>query len=139
MRPQFISSNPFMLFMLFAVLGLFTACTEEEPTLSERLDGEWDVESFTVDGVEFMQTTVTSFELEFDDEGEDQGDTKWTIIFFDGSTQVIEGEFEINDGGKELRLSDNTGYNDFDMEMSGEDLELTGIIAGERWEIEAEK
>lgn len=131
--------NAFFFLALFMSVATFTSCTEDEPTVSEQLNGEWDAKSFTADGVEVMGTLVTSFELEFDDEGDDQGEAKWTIIFSTGQTQVIEGDYEVRDGGDELRISDATGRIDFDMDLSGDELELTGIVSGERWEIEADK
>ncbi len=131
--------NTFLMLAIGLSVFTFASCEDDEPTVSEQLNGEWDVKSFTADGVEVMGTLVTSFELEFDDEGDDQGETKWTIIFSTGQTEVIEGEYEVRDGGKELRISDSSERIDFDMDLSGDELELTGIVSGERWEIEAEK
>lgn len=128
--------NPLFLLAL-ATLAL-TACEEDLDPREEannRLQGDWDVTSVTIDGVEQMQFSITSFEMEYEKTDPFEGDGEWTLIGTNGATTRSDGEYEVEDGGEGIEFD---GL-DFDLEIDGDDLEIEGIVDAERWIIQAER
>ena len=126
--------------LLFIAMGILatTGCQEDEDpneATNNRLDGDWEVESWTLDGTEVMNSLVVSFEMEFDKQGPTDGETEWTVIRNNGTTDRTEGDYQVENDGTEIDF-DGT---DFDIRIDGDELELEGIVNGVRWEIEAER
>ena len=125
------------LFLLAATL-LVSGCKDDvDPNVdvNNRLEGDWDVESFTVDGTEYMGSVVTSFEMEYEKQSDTEGEAQWTVIYSNGATERTEGDYEIQNSGQEIDF-DNT---DLEIEIDGDELTLEGILDGFRVEIEAER
>ena len=125
------------LFLLAATL-LVSGCKDDvDPNVdvNNRLEGDWDVESFTVDGTEYMGSVVTSFEMEYEKQSDTEGEAQWTVIYSNGTTERTEGDYEIQNSGQEIDF-DNT---DLEIEIDGDELTLEGILDGFRVEIEAER
>ena len=60
------------LLSLFVLSLTFSSCDPLRPILM-ILEGDWDVTSFTEDGVEVMGTVFTSIQIEFEEYGETEG------------------------------------------------------------------
>ncbi|MEL6276067.1 MAG: hypothetical protein AAFU03_13285 [Bacteroidota bacterium] len=128
------------LFLVAALTLLtFSSCNNEDTdpneSINNQLEGDWEVESFTIDGEERMNFTHNSFDMEFSKEGPASGEAQWNIIFTDGSTFNSEFDYEIENEGQEIDFDGD----DFDIEIDGDDLELSGNVSGARWIIEAER
>jgi Lipocalin-like domain len=121
---------------LFALLlGAMSSCEKDEK-LTRDISGEWEIRSFTADGVEIMGSLVRSSKFEF----EKDGDFEWTISYTDGSTDIASGEYEIDAEDQEIRLeSDNGDIDKMDFDLDGDDLELSGIFEQNRVVIKARK
>ena len=61
--------------------------------------------------------------------------TDWLIIFTDGSTTRIDGDYEIQNDGREIDVDGD----DLNIDIDRDNLDMSGNIDGRRWEIEAEK
>ena len=136
MKTIFVKSIGFVLLLLTALS--FTSC-DKIKRVANNLEGDWKVKSFTIDGVEAMRVGVNNFTLEFDDYSDDEGDFEWRIIYVDGTSETLSGEYGIDDDGKELELNANDKAYQMDMDLDGDELELEGIVDGEKVIIKADK
>ncbi|WP_116127713.1 hypothetical protein [Lewinella sp. IMCC34183] len=131
-----------LLFFLGSSLFL-TSCNKDEDDVTvdpnievtTQLEGTWDVESFTEDGVEYIGADITSFEMKFEKEGPSEGEVEMTIIYSEGDVERETSDFKIKNNGKEIRLDES----DLEIEIDGDDLTLEGNLDGWRVEIEAER
>ncbi|MEO1417946.1 MAG: hypothetical protein AAFW00_21870 [Bacteroidota bacterium] len=131
------------LLSLFVLSLTFSSCNPLRPILM-ILEGDWDVKSFTEDGVETMGTIFTSVQIEFEEYGETEGETNWTFLATTGVSTIVTGDYQLNDDGTEVEISFKSGsltgeIVDFDLELQDSDMELSGNIDGFRWVIDAEK
>lgn len=128
----------------FVLLG--SSCEKDvdpNEAINSALDGEWDVTSFREDGVEFMNSSITRFEIEFKKEGPTTGELVWTIFYSNPNVATIpwQGEYTVKNNGTEIDVEfDNVSINtDFDIDLNGDELELDGNVNGYRWDIEADR
>lgn len=130
-----------MPFVAFALAFTFANCKKDKkPTLRESLVGEWEIKSFTIDGVETKGSVVRSSKMEFEKYTGTNGDFEWSISYADGSTDIESGDYQIDeeDGEIEFKSADgNTLQLEFDLD--GDELELEGIIDAERVVIKADR
>lgn len=120
-----------------------TGCSKDEDDvtvdpnieITNSLDGEWGIESYTEDGVEYIGADITSSDWVFDKEGPTEGEVEATTIFSDGSTEREIMEFSVRNEGKEIRLEDA----DLDIEIDGDKLSMEGTMEGYRIIIKAER
>ena len=131
----------FLLLVAFSLAFTFSNCKKDKkPTLRESLVGEWEIKSFTIDGVETKGSVVRSSKMEFEKYTGTNGDFEWSISYMDGSTDIESGDYQVDeeDGEIEFKSADgNTLQLEFDLD--GEELELEGIIDAERVVIKAER
>jgi len=143
MKTIFSALSTKTLALLLLVLPAMTSCDkckDDRTTLKDELVGEWQIESFTIDGVEAKGSVITSSKLEFEDYSGSNGDFEWFIHYFDGSSELQVGDYEVDETDKEITLEDNEGDRiKFDFDLEGNDLELSGIIDGERYVLKAER
>ncbi|MEO0640990.1 MAG: hypothetical protein AAFY70_14755 [Bacteroidota bacterium] len=131
------------LLSLFVLSLTFSSCDPLRPILM-ILEGDWDVTSFTEDGVEVMGTVFTSIQIEFEEYGETEGETNWTFLGTNGASTLVTGDYQLNDDGSEVEISFNSGsltgeILDFDLDLEDDEMELAGNIDGFRWVIDADK
>lgn len=130
-----------LLFLLLLSSTFFvTSCGDDDDldpneALNNRLEGEWDVTSWTIDGVETIPALINSFTMEFDKEDPNGGETDWTIIDRDGDTQRFRGDYEIENAGTEIDIDGD----ELDIEIDGDELELEGTFDGDNWRIRADR
>ncbi|MCC7465584.1 MAG: hypothetical protein IT261_04915 [Saprospiraceae bacterium] len=129
---------------LLLVVPTLTSCDkckdDNDPTLREQLKGDWEVKSFTFDGVESIGFVVNSSKMEFEAYSGSNGDFEWFISYKDGTSETQAGDYEVDEADKELELENNEGERiKLDIDLDGDDLELSGIIDGERVIIHAER
>ncbi len=131
----------FLPLVAFTLAFTFSNCKKDKkPTLRESLVGEWEIKSFTIDGVETKGSVVRSSKMEFEKYTGTNGDFEWSISYMDGSTDIESGDYQVDeeDGEIEFKSADgNTLQLEFDLD--GEELELEGIIDAERVVIKAER
>lgn len=125
---------------LLAVLAVGQACSKDEDpreATNNRLNGDWEVTSLTINGTEVVPTTISSFEMEFNKEDAYDGNTEWTLISANsGQTQKIKGDYEVQSEGREIDFDGD----DLDVEFrDGDRLELDGVINGQGWKIKAKR
>jgi len=111
--------------------------------VSKQLEGDWEIESWIIDGYEYMNY-FQSAELEFGSAEEGEGDVTFDVIGEDNDRYIFDGEFELNDEADEMDMDlTYDGYTEnlsFDLEIDGDDLELDGRGFGNyTWKIEAER
>ena len=133
-----MQSFKLLLLLILGSLSFATGCDEDEDpnvTTNNRLQGDWEVSSFTVDGVEQI-ITGSVFDMEFEREDPDNGEFEWNF----GPSGIFRGEYEIESNGEEIEFEfDAGGRFDMEVDIDGDDLELDGTVDNERWVIEAEK
>lgn len=143
MKTFFSALSTKTLALLLLVLPAMTSCDkckDDRTTLKDELVGEWQIESFTIDGVEAKGSVITSSKLEFEAYSGSNGDFEWFIHYFDGSSELQVGDYEIDETDQEITLEDNEGDRiKFDFDLEGNDLELSGILDGERYLLKAER
>ena len=130
--------------MLLLVLPAMTSCDkckdDEQPSVREQLVGEWEIKSFTIDGVEVKGTIVTTSKMEFEAYTGNNGDFEWSIQFADGSNETQTGDYEVDEADKEIEFENEAGERQkFDYDLDGDELELSGISDGERVVLKAER
>lgn len=141
MKTLVSKSRLFALLMLtIAVAGLSSCKKDKAPTLKEEIVGDWEVKSFTEDGVELMGSVVTSFTMEYEAYSGVNGDFDWVINYSDGSSERINGDYEVDVEDKEVKLIKNDGTTTMDMDVDGGgELEIEGIIDGFRYVVKAKR
>lgn len=131
----------FLPLVAFTLIFTLSNCKKDKkPTLRETLVGEWEIKSFTIDGVETKGSVVKASKMEFEKYTGNNGDFEWTISYMDGSTDIEAGDYEVDeeDGEIEFQSADgNTIKLEFD--INGDELELEGIIDAERVVIKADR
>lgn len=140
MKTLVSKSRLFALLMLsIAVVGMTSCKKDKKPTFKEEVVGDWEVKSFTEDGVELMSTIVTSFTMEYEAYSGNNGDFEWVINYADGSSERIVGDYEIDVEDKEIKLIKNDGTTTLDIDVDSDDIEIEGIIDGFRYVIKADR
>lgn len=127
----------------FALL-FFSGCTLFDPDLktARDLEGDWEVTSFTKDGTETMQVLITSFGIEFEeyDRGNDEGDFTFSLIFTDGSSSTLSGEYLVDDDGSNLELTYTDGtVENWNLDLEKDDLEMSAVLDGFNYNIRADR
>lgn len=140
MKTLVSKSRLFALLMLsIAVVGMTSCKKDKKPTFKEEVVGDWEVKSFTEDGVELMSTIVTSFTMEYEAYSGTNGDFEWVINYADGSSERITGDYEVDVEDKEIKLIKDDGTQTLDIDVDSDDLEIEGIIDGFRYVIKADR
>lgn len=140
MKTLVSKSRLFALLMLsIAIVGMTSCKKDKKPTFKEEVVGDWEVKSFTEDGVELMSTIVTSFTMEYEAYSGNNGDFEWVINYADGSSERITGDYEVDVEDKEIKLIKNDGTTTLDIDVDNDDIEIEGIIDGFRYVIKADR
>lgn len=132
---------------IFAGLMLtLTACEKDkdkpkpEPTVQEKLVGNWEIQSFTLDGVEIKGTIVASSTLELEAYTGVNGDFEWEINYTDGTSDHTAGDYQVDTDDQEIKFEANNGEDlQFEYDLDGDDLELSGTLEGQRYILKAER
>lgn len=138
MQSKFTIQTVFSTLLALALVVTLGACkkdTDPNEATNNALQGDWEVNSWTVDGTEQMNFSVASFDMEFTKQGPADGETEWTIIDTGGGTTRIEGDYDIENSGTEIDIDGD----EFDVEIDGDELELRGNFNAELWIIQAER
>ena len=127
--------------LLLTFAGLVSCKKDKhEPTLRAQLAGEWEIKSFTVDGLEMMGFVLNSSNLEFEAITGSEGDYEWSFDYTDGSSFDASGVYEVDEEDEELVFDSNSGYEaKYDIDLDGDELELSGIVDSSRYELRAER
>ena len=129
---------------LLPLLALAGACTlgtsckddvDPREDANNKLQGDWEVTSYTEDGEEQMDFTVASWDMEFEKEDPFEGEFDWDIVYTGGGTEPISGEYEIEDEGTVIEIN---GI-EYDLDLDGDDLEMAGRVNAVRIIIQAER
>ena len=124
--------------VLFVFTLLFTSCSKEV-RLANNLEGDWNVTSFFIDGEsEFEYITKFIMTYEEYDKDSSEGDFEW-LITEDGDTELLSGEYSLNEDADEIELIVDGELVEFDIELDGDNLEFEGMIDGEPFKIKAER
>lgn len=133
-----ITSNFSRIFFSFLLISIISfGCKKEDPneTTNNDLAGNWDVTSFTLDGVELIGASLNSFEMEYKQTSEFGGETEWLLVDILGASTRAEGDYTIQNEGLEISIDGD----ELNIEINGDKLELSGNIDGDRWEVEADR
>ena len=129
--------------LLFLFIGYFfinfNACSKKgDPTpastLKSSIVASWNVSSLTQAGIEVMGILYNSQVLKFDAYSTDHGTAVFTTKVFDGSTQVENYTYVVNEATNEVTIKDTYGLaiiakvtlSDGDNKMEWTDTEITG-------------
>ena len=127
------------LLALAGVCTLGTACDDDDVDPREdannRLQGDWEVTSYTEDGEEQLDFTIAAFDMEFEKEDPFEGEFDWDVVYTNGAQDPIRGEYEIEDNGTVIEIN---GI-EYDLELDGDDLEMAGRVNAVRIIIQAER
>lgn len=127
--------------VLFAVVILFSLSSCAKNRTLNALQGDWEVTSYTEDGVELVGFLITSMSIEFEEYGESKGDCNITFVLVDGSTVPSSvAEYACNDDGTEVDFIYSDGTKEtYNFNVEGDDLEMDGTFDGTRYEIRADR
>ena len=141
MKTVFSKTNLSAFLLLMILLPAFTSCNKDKkPTLRGEIVGEWELKSFTVDGVELKGSIVLASKMEFEAYSGSNGDFEWVVNYADGTSETASGDYTLDEEDAEVELENNDGERiKFDVEIDGDDMELSGILDGERYELKAER
>lgn len=140
-----ISKSTLLAFSLMLLIfpGLVSCKKDKndiEPPLGEQLAGEWEMRSFTVEGVEMMDFVLSSSILEFEASAGTGGDYEWLFAYTDGTSTLTNGEYEVDEDSEELIFDSNSGYEArYDIYINGDNLELSGIVDGAQYELKLKR
>ena len=136
--------KPVFNFLLLATFVVFFAsgCKEDiapSEELNNRLAGDWQVESYIINGEDLMRSEFISFEMEFNKEGAETGETEWIAVDIDGEAFQEEFDYLIKNDGQEIEFNSDGDEIELDIEINGDELEIDGFVDGDRIIIEAER
>jgi hypothetical protein len=118
--------------LALSFLTLSSCKKDKDPTLTERLVGTWDVTSFTADGVELVGFLMQTFTMRFNEVQGGEGAFRWTIIYFDGSTEVTNGFYSVNEENESIRLEANGEVIRLDIDLrNNNSVVFSGNVDGE--------
>ncbi len=127
------------LLLMVLSMGMFSSCSPEK-VLAKSLEGNWEVTSFTEDGTEVIGFLINTFNLEFKEYDGEEGDFTFTLIYANGTTETLSGEYELNSEGTEMDLTYTDGtVEQWDIENEKDDLTLETNLDGTRYVIQAER
>ena len=90
MKTVFSKTNLPAFLLLLILLPAFTSCEKDKkPSLRGDIVGEWELKSFTVDGVELKGSIVLASEMEFEAYSGSNGDFKWSINYIAEQQQIL--------------------------------------------------
>lgn len=122
------------------LLGSLSSCKEK---LYDQLEGDWDVTSYVIDDEENIGGDITTFTMEFDDYDADaeEGEFTWKIVYDDGMIESESGVYEVDLDDDTVTLTfESLGLTvEFDLEINGDNLEMSGNLLGSDATIEAER
>ena len=99
MKTVFSKINLTALALFLLVAPGFTSCDKDddnkETDLRVAIVGDWEVTSFTIDGVEVVGTIVLASKMEFEAYTGSNGDFEWLINYGDGSSENQSGDYEV--------------------------------------------
>lgn len=140
MKTLIAKSRLFTFLMLsIAMVGVSSCKKDKVPTFKEEIVGDWEVKSFTEDGVELMSTVVTSFTMEYEPYTGINGDFEWQIFYSDGSSERITGDYEVDVEDKQIKLIKDDGTTTLELDVKNDDVEIEGIIDGFRYVIKGKR
>ena len=94
--------------LLLLVLPAMTSCDkckdDDKPSDKAQFVGEWEIKSFTIDGVEVKGSVITSSKMEFEAYTGNNGDFEWTIQFADGTNETQSGDYEVDEADQEIEF-----------------------------------
>ncbi|MCC6459715.1 MAG: hypothetical protein IT260_04570 [Saprospiraceae bacterium] len=128
-----------LLLLSIAIAGLSSCKKDKEPTLKDEVTGDWEVKSFTEDGVELMEVIVDNFTMEYEEYSGSNGDFDWQINYIDGSSERVTGDYEVDVEDKEIKLIKNDGTTTMELDVDGNEMVIEGIIDGARYVIKAKR
>lgn len=128
-----------LLLLSIAIAGLSSCKKDKEPTLKDEVTGDWEVKSFTEDGVELMEVIVDNFTMEYEEYSGSNGDFDWQINYVDGTSERVTGDYEVDVEDKEIKLIKNDGTTTMELDVDGNELVIEGIIDGARYVIKAKR
>lgn len=134
--------NSILLIAIVFTAISFTSC--EKRRVLNRLEGDWNVTSFIVDNEELMGDYYTSFSMEYEEADDSEGDVTWTFKDIFQDTELLLGEYEINDDADEMEITFRDGSDVFILNadidnIDKEDLKLEGFLDGDSFTIRADK
>lgn len=140
MKTLIAKSRLFLFLMLsIAIVGASSCKKDKVPTLKEEITGDWEVKSFTEDGVELMNTIVTSFTMEYEPYSGINGDFEWQIFYADGSSERISGDYEVDVEDGEIKLIKDDGTTTLELDVKDNDITIEGIIDGFRYVVKGKR
>lgn len=129
--------------LLFLATFSLSSCKKDKdttPSPTQAIVGTWKISSFTIDGVEIKGTIVASSKITFDAYTGANGDFEWTILYTDGTSEIATGDYTVDEADREVKLENDNGETiKFDYDLDGNDLELSGILDGERYVLKADR
>lgn len=131
--------------LLLLVLPGFTSCDKDDdkdntPNLRVAIVGDWEITSFTLDGVEVIGTVISASKMEFEAYSGSNGDFEWNITYGDGSSDNQSGDYEVDEEDKEVEFQSADGeILKLQVDVDGDRLELSGNLDGDRVVIKADR
>ena len=140
MKTIVAKSRMFAFLMLsIAVVGLASCKKDPKPTLKDEVVGNWEVKSFTEDGVELMGSVVTSFTMKYEKFSGLNGDFAWVIFYSDGTSERITGDYEVDVEDKQIKLIKDDGTTTMELTVANDGIEVEGIIDGFRYVVKGKR
>ncbi|MBK7935654.1 MAG: lipocalin family protein [Lewinellaceae bacterium] len=137
-----INLTAIALFML--LLPGLTSCNKDDkddnPAPGTGFEAKWEVNSFTIDGVEVKGLIINKSHIEFEEKSNSAGSFSWVITYNDNTSDTVTGDYLLNDSGNKITL-DSRGDEtlEFDIELSGDTLELSGEMDGSQIVVKADR
>ncbi|TAE51418.1 MAG: hypothetical protein EAZ89_10160 [Bacteroidetes bacterium] len=131
-------------FSLLIFVALTLVSCDPAVRIAKKLEGNWDVTSYTEDGVEFMTVDINTFKIEFEEYADDEGDFSWTLIDTGGASIILDGTYEMKKDGDEMDITFKSGAlngtsSTLDVDLNEDELGLSGNINGFLIKIEADR
>lgn len=136
-----ILKSGLLLLALFATAALTSCEKDDDPAeeLKEQIAGIWDITSFKVAGLEYMNTVIESGSIEYKAYSGAQGDFTQTVKYLDEDPEEnIAGKYEVLDGASVKMTADGESYT-LKVTVTGDNLQLEGEQDGAPLVIKAKR
>ncbi|NJB86845.1 hypothetical protein GGR26_002622 [Lewinella marina] len=111
------------------------AASDPSVELNNKLQGDWNVTSFTHDGYEQMDYSISTLEMDFKKDGPTSGELKQSYVFVDGSTETETSRYEVKNEGQEVHINGKQ----FTADLDGDEITLEGTVNDAQMVIKADR
>ncbi len=133
---QLLAFGSFLLLLPSFLILKKAPTTLPKPRFREQLVNKWDIQSFTMDGVEIKGSVITSSTLKFGA----QSNFQWTLHYKDDTIEHQSGHYTLDETTRKIEV-ENQRHEHFllDVQVENNEIQLSGMLDGEMYVLKGKR